>query len=191
MWKIGHDFLLTFCIESCSGEIRHDDYTQALEGSVLGFAFLKLDRVMNSAVRKLPVFEVSLKSIRQNTFHLLNCGNLSIQWLTVLPQVVSRVMHKSTHVQALVHKILTHVLRSYPDQALWAMVSGVESSNAARSSRCTWVLNDAKVFLTFILIAFYWSFTQWCLYYRIYKPRSKTLRLIHKHLHESLINVVN
>lgn len=104
------------------GEIRHEDYTQALESTELGFAFLKLDRVMNSAVRKLPVFE----------------------WLTVLPQVVSRVMHKSTHVQALVHRILTHVLRSYPDQALWAMVSGVESSNAARSSRCTWVLNDAK-----------------------------------------------
>ncbi|EGG02755.1 uncharacterized protein MELLADRAFT_22295, partial [Melampsora larici-populina 98AG31] len=74
-----------------------------------------------------------------------SCDSLfSFQWLTVLPQVVSRVMHKSTHVQALVHKILTHVLRSYPDQALWAMVSGVESSNAARSSRCTWVLNDAK-----------------------------------------------
>ncbi|KAG0147580.1 hypothetical protein CROQUDRAFT_76465 [Cronartium quercuum f. sp. fusiforme G11] len=103
-------------------EIRHEDYTQALEAHELGTAFLKLDRAMNSAVRKLPVFE----------------------WLTVLPQVVSRVMHKSTHVQALVHKILTHVLRSYPDQALWAMVSGVESSNAARSSRCTWVLNDAK-----------------------------------------------
>ncbi|KAI8457555.1 hypothetical protein BY996DRAFT_6900089 [Phakopsora pachyrhizi] len=106
-------------------DIRQDDYTRALQDDELGAVFLKVDRSMHSAVRKLPIFE----------------------WLTVLPQVVSRVMHKSTHVQAIVHKILTHTLRSYPDQALWAMVSGVESSNSARSSRCTWVLNDAKNYL--------------------------------------------
>ncbi|MBW0473796.1 hypothetical protein O181_013511 [Austropuccinia psidii MF-1] len=105
-------------------EIRQEDYTQALQADELGGVFLKVDRVIHSAVRKLPVFE----------------------WLTVLPQVVSRVMHKSTHVQAVVHKILTHVLRSYPDQSLWAMVSGVESSNPSRSNRCVWVLNDAKDF---------------------------------------------
>ncbi|WAR55831.1 hypothetical protein PtB15_6B574 [Puccinia triticina] len=102
-------------------DIRHEDYTQALRVDELGAVFIRVDKVIQNAVKRLPVFE----------------------WLTVLPQVVSRVMHKSTHVQAIVHKILTHVLRSYPDQALWAMVSGVESSNSARSSRCTWVLQDA------------------------------------------------
>ncbi|EFP86122.1 serine/threonine-protein kinase M1 [Puccinia graminis f. sp. tritici] len=102
-------------------EIHQEDYTAALRGDDLGGIFLRVDKVIQNAVKRLPVFE----------------------WLTVLPQVVSRVMHKSTHVQAIVHKILTHVLRSYPDQALWAMVSGVESSNSARSSRCTWVLQDA------------------------------------------------
>lgn len=101
---------------------------------------------MHSAVRKLPVFEVNLPlRLALDPSLSLTSAHSFAQWLTVLPQVVSRVMHKSTHVQALVHKILTHVLRSYPDQALWAMVSGVESSNSARSSRCTWVLNDAKV----------------------------------------------
>ncbi|KAI9610104.1 hypothetical protein H4Q26_007102 [Puccinia striiformis f. sp. tritici PST-130] len=102
-------------------DIRHDDYTQALRLDELGVVFLRVDKVIHNAVKKLPVFE----------------------WLTVLPQVVSRVMHKSTHVQAIVHRILTHVLRSYPDQALWSMVSGVESSNSARSSRCIWVMQDA------------------------------------------------
>lgn len=102
-------------------EIRHEDYTQALRVDELGAIFLRLDKLLTTATKRLPVFE----------------------WLTVLPQVVSRVMHKSTHVQAIVHAILLPVLKSYPDQALWAMVSGVESSNSDRSDRCTWVLDDA------------------------------------------------
>ncbi|KAH9464248.1 hypothetical protein Pst134EB_003780 [Puccinia striiformis f. sp. tritici] len=135
-------------------DIRHDDYTQALRLDELGVVFLRVDKVIHNAVKKLPVFEVSLPSIvflcniyKESTDHRPFCFlmaiNVLIKWLTVLPQVVSRVMHKSTHVQAIVHRILTHVLRSYPDQALWSMVSGVESSNSARSSRCIWVMQDA------------------------------------------------
>ncbi|PLW29690.1 hypothetical protein PCASD_22319 [Puccinia coronata f. sp. avenae] len=82
--------------------------------------FLCVDKVIQNAVKRLPTFKS----------------------LTVLPQVVSQVMHKSTHVQAIVHKILTQVLRSYPNQSLWATVLGVESSSSARSSR---VLQDAMV----------------------------------------------
>jgi hypothetical protein len=40
-------------------EIRHEDYTQALRLDELGMVFLRVDKVIQNAVKRLPTFEVS------------------------------------------------------------------------------------------------------------------------------------
>lgn len=43
-------------------EIRHEDYTQALRVDELGMVFLRVDKVIQTAIKKLPIFEVSSPS---------------------------------------------------------------------------------------------------------------------------------
>jgi hypothetical protein len=69
----------------------------------------------------------------------------SSQWLTVLPQVVSRILHTNAEVLDVLEIILKRVLASYPHHGYWAMASGAKSTTARRSKRNMRVFAKAKV----------------------------------------------
>ncbi|GAA6007639.1 hypothetical protein JCM11491_003906 [Sporobolomyces phaffii] len=66
------------------------------------------------------------------------------QWLTVLPQLVSRILHPNERVVNTLEIILLKVLRSYPHHGFWAMASGAKSMTNRRSKRNTRVFQKAK-----------------------------------------------
>ncbi|GAA6005621.1 hypothetical protein JCM10207_005273 [Rhodosporidiobolus poonsookiae] len=66
------------------------------------------------------------------------------QWLTVLPQLVSRILHANDFVYEALEQILIQVLISYPHHGFWAMASGAKSNTARRSKRNLRVFQKAK-----------------------------------------------
>ncbi|SCV68802.1 BQ2448_923 [Microbotryum intermedium] len=103
---------------------RREDPRVELRGNLFDLhnAFISLDKLINKAITKLPAY----------------------QWLTVLPQLVSRILHPNKKVVETLEKILSHVLRSYPHHGFWAMASGAKSTTQQRSRRNMRVLEKAK-----------------------------------------------
>ncbi|KAM1003243.1 hypothetical protein ACFX13_003629 [Malus domestica] len=65
------------------------------------------------------------------------------QWLTVLPQLVSRICHQNEEVVRLVKNIITTVLRQYPQQALWIMAAVSKSTVPSRREAAAEILQAA------------------------------------------------
>ncbi|KDE08289.1 hypothetical protein MVLG_01552 [Microbotryum lychnidis-dioicae p1A1 Lamole] len=103
---------------------RREEPRVELRGNLFDLhnAFISLDKLINKAITKLPAY----------------------QWLTVLPQLVSRILHPNKKVVETLEKILSHVLRSYPHHGFWAMASGAKSTTQQRSRRNMRVLEKAK-----------------------------------------------
>ncbi|KAK6916768.1 UME domain [Dillenia turbinata] len=66
------------------------------------------------------------------------------QWLTVLPQLVSRICHQNEEVVRLVKHIITSVLRQYPQQALWIMAAVTKSTVSSRREAAAQILQSAR-----------------------------------------------
>ncbi|WCJ39936.1 Serine/threonine-protein kinase ATR [Euphorbia peplus] len=66
------------------------------------------------------------------------------QWLTVLPQLVSRVCHQNEEIVKLVKYIITSVLRQYPQQALWITAAVSKSTVRSRREAAAAILQEAK-----------------------------------------------
>ncbi|CAN1771051.1 Serine/threonine-protein kinase ATR [Linum perenne] len=66
------------------------------------------------------------------------------QWLTVLPQLVSRICHQNEDVVLLVKRIITSVLREYPQQALWITAAVSKSKVSSRREAAAAILQEAK-----------------------------------------------
>ncbi|XP_019067489.2 serine/threonine-protein kinase ATR isoform X2 [Solanum lycopersicum] len=66
------------------------------------------------------------------------------QWLTVLPQLVSRICHQNEEIVRLVKYIITSVLRKYPQQALWTMAAVTKSTVPSRREAAAEIINAAK-----------------------------------------------
>ncbi|KAL8172264.1 hypothetical protein V2J09_024068 [Rumex salicifolius] len=66
------------------------------------------------------------------------------QWLTVLPQLVSRICHQNEEIVRLVKLIITTVLRQYPQQALWLMVAVTKSTVATRREAAAEIIQTAR-----------------------------------------------
>ena len=66
------------------------------------------------------------------------------QWLTVLPQLVSRICHQNDEVVRLVKHIITSVLRQYPQQALWIMAAVSKSTVPSRKEAATEIIQAAR-----------------------------------------------
>lgn len=58
------------------------------------------------------------------------------QWLTAFPQVVSRIGHANLSVYKVLARIITAVIRTYPLQSIWSMVSVSQSKKEERLVRC-------------------------------------------------------
>uniref|UniRef100_A0A7N0U878 Serine/threonine-protein kinase ATR n=1 Tax=Kalanchoe fedtschenkoi TaxID=63787 RepID=A0A7N0U878_KALFE len=66
------------------------------------------------------------------------------QWLTVLPQLVSRICHQNDEVVRLVKLIITSVLRQYPQQALWIMAAVSKSTVPSRREAAAEIIQAAR-----------------------------------------------
>ncbi|ORY85369.1 hypothetical protein BCR35DRAFT_264576 [Leucosporidium creatinivorum] len=66
------------------------------------------------------------------------------QWLTVLPQLVSRILHPNGKVSERLKSILLKVLQHYPHHGFWAMASGAKSNGSKRSAANMDVFEKAK-----------------------------------------------
>lgn len=66
------------------------------------------------------------------------------QWLTVLPQLVSRICHQNEEIVRLVKLIITSVLRQYPQQALWVMAAVSKSTVSSRREAAAEIIQAAR-----------------------------------------------
>ncbi|CAH9113406.1 unnamed protein product, partial [Cuscuta epithymum] len=66
------------------------------------------------------------------------------QWLTVLPQLVSRICHQNEDTVRLVKHIITSVLHQYPQQALWIMATVTKSTVPSRRDAAAEIIQAAK-----------------------------------------------
>lgn len=66
------------------------------------------------------------------------------QWLTVLPQLVSRICHQNEETVRLVKHIITSILRRYPQQALWTMAAVTKSTVPSRREAAAEIIQAAK-----------------------------------------------
>lgn len=66
------------------------------------------------------------------------------QWLTVLPQLVSRICHQNEEIVRLVKHIITSVLRQYPQQALWLMAAVSKSTISSRRQAAAEIMQAAR-----------------------------------------------
>ncbi|KAK4477252.1 hypothetical protein RD792_016466 [Penstemon davidsonii] len=66
------------------------------------------------------------------------------QWLTVLPQLVSRICHQNEETVRLVKLIITDVLRQYPQQALWTMAAVTKSTVSSRRDAAAEIIQAAR-----------------------------------------------
>ncbi|KAJ3333865.1 hypothetical protein HDU76_002191 [Blyttiomyces sp. JEL0837] len=65
-------------------------------------------------------------------------------FLTALPQIISRICHINREAHALLETILVKVLKSYPHQVLWHLVSVSKSRYKIRANRCSAVFSKAR-----------------------------------------------
>ncbi|KAJ0746764.1 putative non-specific serine/threonine protein kinase [Helianthus annuus] len=66
------------------------------------------------------------------------------QWLTVLPQLVSRICHQNDEIVRLVKAIITSVLQQYTQQALWIMAAVSKSTVPSRREAAAEIINNAR-----------------------------------------------
>ena len=71
-------------------------------------------------------------------------GLPTYQWLTVLPQLVSRICHQNEEIVRLVKHIITSVLRQYPQQALWIMAAVSKSTVPSRREAAAEIIQASK-----------------------------------------------
>ncbi|KAJ6739296.1 ATAXIA TELANGIECTASIA MUTATED ATM -RELATED [Salix koriyanagi] len=66
------------------------------------------------------------------------------QWLTVLPQLVSRICHQNEDTVKLVKRIITSVILQYPQQGLWIMAAVSKSAVPSRREAAAAIIQEAK-----------------------------------------------
>ncbi|KAF5185097.1 serine/threonine-protein kinase ATR [Thalictrum thalictroides] len=66
------------------------------------------------------------------------------QWLTSLPQLVSRICHENEDIVKLVKAIITNVLQEYPQQGLWIMAAVSKSTVLARREAASEIIQGAR-----------------------------------------------
>ncbi|XP_074371417.1 serine/threonine-protein kinase ATR [Apium graveolens] len=66
------------------------------------------------------------------------------QWLTVLPQLVSRICHQNDEIVRLVKRIITSVLKQFPQQALWIMAAVSKSTVSSRREAAAAIIQEAR-----------------------------------------------
>lgn len=88
----------------------------------MSFSLLQLLGIMRGCLNDLPTY----------------------QWLTVLPQLVSRICHQNDEIVRLVKRIITSVLKQFPQQALWIMAAVSKSTVSSRREAAAAIMQEAR-----------------------------------------------
>ncbi|GAA0146257.1 non-receptor serine/threonine protein kinase [Lithospermum erythrorhizon] len=96
---------------------------------------------------KMKETNVDMKNVHSKAMSIMR-GCLkdlpTYQWLTVLPQLVSRICHQNKEIVCLVKSIITTVLRNYPQQALWSMAAVTKSTVSSRRDAAAEIIQAAR-----------------------------------------------
>ncbi|KAG2369791.1 hypothetical protein BDR07DRAFT_1447599 [Suillus spraguei] len=84
--------------------------------------FDKINTVVASSIDTIPVYK----------------------WFTAFPQIVSRIGHPNRIVYLVLSKLISSVIREYPNQALWFFASVVNSTKPTRQQRGRTILDQLK-----------------------------------------------
>ena len=66
---------------------------------------------------------------------------LAFQWLTALPQIISRLCHSNPTICEFINTVLVKVFLSYPNQSLWMMAAVHRSIEQKRADRAARIMN--------------------------------------------------
>ena len=69
----------------------------------------------------------------------------TLQWYTAFPQIASRVGHTHDPVIEVLARLISTVIKEFPQQTLWLFASVVKSRNETRESRGRSILERLKV----------------------------------------------
>ncbi|KAL7118480.1 hypothetical protein ACP275_02G004300 [Erythranthe tilingii] len=97
--------------------------------------------------RSNPQSSKDMKNVQAHVMRVMRgclTGLPTYQWLTVLPQLVSRICHQNEEIVRLVKHIITSVLRQYPQQALWTMVAVTKSTVPSRRVAAAEIIQAAR-----------------------------------------------
>ncbi|KAG7975717.1 hypothetical protein I3843_06G113400 [Carya illinoinensis] len=138
-WSYVPDVLLFYAKGLHRG---HNNLFQALPRLLtLWFDFGSIYQRSGSSSKK------DLKSVHGKAMSIMRgCLNdlPTYQWLTVLPQLVSRICHQNEEIVRLVKHIITSVLRQYPQQALWIMAAVSKSTVPSRREAAAEIIQAAR-----------------------------------------------
>lgn len=76
--------------------------------------------------------------------HILATHLPAYQWLTALPQLISRISHGNNGVLKVLVIVLVKILKAFPSQSLWAFIGASETMNRRREERIKGVLAKAE-----------------------------------------------
>ena len=80
-----------------------------------------------------------------DVFAQLSRGLPTYKWLTAMPQLVSRICHRSSKgVVEPLKRILVQILQDHPQQALWSMAAVSKSTLDTRMKVATQIIQLAK-----------------------------------------------
>ncbi|OCF57218.1 hypothetical protein L486_04674 [Kwoniella mangroviensis CBS 10435] len=104
---------------------------------------LWLDLGENKELKLLPEVAAQIKKIN-DLMERVRTELPTYQFLTAFPQIISRIVHPSKKVAAILKKIMAAVIVRYPQQALWPTVGAMQSKRAERRQACLEVTNIAS-----------------------------------------------
>lgn len=109
--------------------------------------FERINSVVASSVDSIPVYKVRRPHCPTKCF-----ADSCVQWFTAFPQIVSRIGHPNRVVYLVLSKLISSVIREYPNQALWFFASVVNSTKPNRQQRGGTILDQLKVSHTYPLL---------------------------------------
>ncbi|KAK7280606.1 hypothetical protein RJT34_25671 [Clitoria ternatea] len=137
-WSYVPDVLLFYAKGLHRG---HKNLFQALPRLLtLWFDFGSMDQRSGSSNKDLKNVHGKVMSIMRGCLKDLP----TYHWLTVLPQLVSRICHQNEEIVRLVKLIITSVLRQYPQQGLWIMAAVSKSTVPSRREAAAEIIQAAR-----------------------------------------------
>ncbi|XVE93918.1 hypothetical protein REPUB_Repub01dG0235600 [Reevesia pubescens] len=121
-WSYLPDVLLFYAKGLHRGHKNLSKHFQAASSKDLKNVQVKVTSIMRGCLKDLPTY----------------------QWLTVLPQLVSRICHQNEEIVKLVKIIIISVLRQYPQQALWFMAAVSKSTIPSRREAAAEIIQAAR-----------------------------------------------
>jgi serine/threonine-protein kinase ATR len=99
----------------------------------------KNNAINESTDERFTKFAVIHKFVRR-----LNEKLPKYQFLTAIPQLISRISHKNVSVKVLLETMIVGVISVYPQQTLWHITAVAKSTLTSRSMRIQSILAKVK-----------------------------------------------